>query len=382
MEAAELTGETLTYIDIDPENDEILLTTQSGRRIKFHHRQDCCESVRIVGTDGEWRSLIGKPLVEVKHDAVNADDEGSDGSATRTTLTFRVDDATVISRWFGNSNGYYSERVDIEEITEVMQMPFSHPRWEYLFRVPKCHRWFRDKDSRRIAVCDDSGKLPDETDDGVLWLVPNQIIETYMDILLVDDDGNGSLLGGTNYSEAAELVRHGLLAWKEVEPLKPKEEFPVIYGSPQAFNTEVKRFYVPGFTLRDKCPKCGKVTEDDMAQNYLSYPSANEEIDKHLYCEECNVDWPVKVVLSIELYLASDCVDVGDEPPEPAEVILSSGIEFVEIPQLNERELATVLAALRHWQRGSQSHFDGPPPLTLTEIDVLCERLNCGGTNA
>ncbi len=53
-----------------------------------------------------------------------------------------------------------------------------------------------------------------------------------------------------------------------------------------------------------------------------------------------------------------------------------------------ERELATVLAALRAWQFDlpddntpiAMDHFgDGITPLTTDEIDTLCERLNFGG---
>lgn len=61
------------------------------------------------------------------------------------------------------------------------------------------------------------------------------------------------------------------------------------------------------------------------------------------------------------------------------------------------RELATVLAALRHWQqqlaRGSLAFADGFPhfvdeePLSVAEIDTLCDRLNdidarCDGETA
>ncbi len=52
------------------------------------------------------------------------------------------------------------------------------------------------------------------------------------------------------------------------------------------------------------------------------------------------------------------------------------------------RELATVLAALRLWQRAlmkdpahvwHSEHFAGGiTPLTAKEVDDLCERLNCG----
>lgn len=70
-------------------------------------------------------------------------------------------------------------------------------------------------------------------------------------------------------------------------------------------------------------------------------------------------------------------------------------------PRLDARELGTVLAALRYWQRtvvpelspeyrGTWGELDAAPeieiadddeqsPLTADEIDALCERLNCGG---
>jgi hypothetical protein len=52
---------------------------------------------------------------------------------------------------------------------------------------------------------------------------------------------------------------------------------------------------------------------------------------------------------------------------------------------LNDRERATVLAALRYWQDETSpheghtcdpEHFDGLAPLDAAEIDALCERLN------
>ena len=55
---------------------------------------------------------------------------------------------------------------------------------------------------------------------------------------------------------------------------------------------------------------------------------------------------------------------------------------------LSDRELATVLAALRQWQMDWETdpveladsvHFQKVTPLTSAEIDDLCERLNCPG---
>ena len=52
--------------------------------------------------------------------------------------------------------------------------------------------------------------------------------------------------------------------------------------------------------------------------------------------------------------------------------------------QLTDRELATILAALRHWQatvnddeRNAFSHFcEDIEPLSDAEIDTLCEVIN------
>lgn len=115
-----LVGEVLTHIDTDKNNNEIMLTTQSGKIILIYHDQDCCESVSIEDTKGNWHDLIGKVIVEASKDEIYKGDPPPEfpDSWTWTTLKFRVDGATVISRWFGESNGYYSESVDIEDVTK------------------------------------------------------------------------------------------------------------------------------------------------------------------------------------------------------------------------------------------------------------------------
>jgi len=59
-------------------------------------------------------------------------------------------------------------------------------------------------------------------------------------------------------------------------------------------------------------------------------------------------------------------------------------------PNLNKRELATILAALRNWQEGclhelslreiktAFPQFEDAKPLTPAEVDALCEKLNAG----
>lgn len=120
IELNSLVGETLTHIDVDETKNEIMLTTTSNKRIRIYHDQDCCESVRIEDTEGNWHDLIGKVIIEASEDVRPAGDPPpkSPDSWTRTDLRFRVDGATVICRWIGESNGYYSESVHIKDITD------------------------------------------------------------------------------------------------------------------------------------------------------------------------------------------------------------------------------------------------------------------------
>lgn len=113
---SDIVGEVLAYIDTDESNSEILLTTASGRRFKIHHVQSCCESVRLIRVDGQFITLVGHVLIEVCREENARYDFERNTWTMATALTFRVDGSTVVSRWFGESNGMYSESIDITEL--------------------------------------------------------------------------------------------------------------------------------------------------------------------------------------------------------------------------------------------------------------------------
>lgn len=126
IEPSVLVGEVLTHIDTDGK-EVIMLTTESGRVFRIYHEQDCCESVSIEDTQGNWHDLVGKVILEASQQEEEDPRDPPTNytpagyipeSSTRTTFTFRTNDATVISRWFGESNGYYSESVDLHEIVK------------------------------------------------------------------------------------------------------------------------------------------------------------------------------------------------------------------------------------------------------------------------
>lgn len=114
----ELIGEVLTHVDVDEAGEQIRMETASGKVITLYHCQSCCESVRIEDTQGNWHDLIGKVIVDAERREGDFGEPYHAESWMRTELTFKVNGATVISRWIGESNGCYSESVDIDVATK------------------------------------------------------------------------------------------------------------------------------------------------------------------------------------------------------------------------------------------------------------------------
>jgi len=85
-------------------------------RYVFFHGQDCCETVSINDIVGDLSDLVGEPLLvadEVSGETpVGFDDEYHE-SVTWTFYKFATRKGYVDVRWLGESNGYYSESVDL-----------------------------------------------------------------------------------------------------------------------------------------------------------------------------------------------------------------------------------------------------------------------------
>lgn len=138
---SELEGVMLSAVEVAENDDEIRFHCKDGRVFRMYHEQNCCEDVSIEEIHGELQDLIGNPILFAEErngggyegygiglvSEDDADDQGaswrdvapsgwSPGEYTESfTWTFyRIGTikGTVTIRWYGSSNGYYSEGVD------------------------------------------------------------------------------------------------------------------------------------------------------------------------------------------------------------------------------------------------------------------------------
>jgi len=100
---------------------ELEFLMESGQRWRMWHDQDCCEWVHLDDIEGELSDLIGAPIMmaeEVTDTGIPDGEEkyGSDDSHTWTFYKFATAKGYVTLKWYGESNGYYSESMEFERV--------------------------------------------------------------------------------------------------------------------------------------------------------------------------------------------------------------------------------------------------------------------------
>lgn len=123
-DVSEMTGHTFTrvYSDGDSvtfENDQV--------RFVLYHSQDCCENVYVEDIVGELEDLTGWPILSAREDSNVDEPPVSQGeeSYTWTFYNFATYKGYVTIRFYGVSNGYYSESVCCRRESLVNQR-FTH----------------------------------------------------------------------------------------------------------------------------------------------------------------------------------------------------------------------------------------------------------------
>lgn len=123
-EISVLIGKTLTEFEHRKDIEMILLTCSDGTTYEFAHDQNCCESVDVEDICGDITDIIGSPIT-LAEESTNDQSHPVDAKARQyepdsfTWTFYRIGTAKgmVTIRWYGESNGYYSESVSLYETT-------------------------------------------------------------------------------------------------------------------------------------------------------------------------------------------------------------------------------------------------------------------------
>lgn len=119
----DLIGKTITQIaGLESGCDFVTFTCDDGEKFAMFHSQDCCESVSVDDVEGDIGDLIGSPVVLAEESTSSENPDGVPGPEYQDSFTwtfYRIATAKgyVVIRWYGESNGYYSESVDFAKIT-------------------------------------------------------------------------------------------------------------------------------------------------------------------------------------------------------------------------------------------------------------------------
>jgi hypothetical protein len=127
----DLTGLTLKEICGGLMTARLTFITTDDREFVMVHSQDCCEHVSIEDIAGDLQDLIGSPILLAEEVVSNEPDveerarrerlraEGEHywepDSETWTFYKIATIKGSVTIRWYGTSNGYYSESVSFVE---------------------------------------------------------------------------------------------------------------------------------------------------------------------------------------------------------------------------------------------------------------------------
>ena len=115
-----LVGREIVAVDgLEPNSECVAFKCADGSEWRMVHDQDCCEGVNVEEIVGDPADAIGK-VINAREETSWSHPEGfvTEGryleSYTWTFYILQTDKGAITIRWLGQSNGYYSERVDFE----------------------------------------------------------------------------------------------------------------------------------------------------------------------------------------------------------------------------------------------------------------------------
>jgi len=122
MEFKDLIGKTLTKC-YQVDSDKLVFVVSDDEAYVLYHEQDCCESVDIEDIAGDLNDLVGHPILQ----AIESVSEGNGKSEWTESCTWTFYNIATVKgyvtvRYYGESNGYYSESVSFTKFVNGSPM--------------------------------------------------------------------------------------------------------------------------------------------------------------------------------------------------------------------------------------------------------------------
>lgn len=120
VEFSELSGKTLQSISGGVGDEEIEFITKEGEKYTLRYYDDCCAQCSVEDICGDLSDLIGSPILLAEETLSNDNPPGVTPpeeyqySFTWTFYKLATTNGSVTIRWYGSSNGCYSETATLE----------------------------------------------------------------------------------------------------------------------------------------------------------------------------------------------------------------------------------------------------------------------------
>lgn len=95
-------------------SESIMFYMFSGRVYELRYDQDCCASCSVEDIDGDLDMLVGYAILEAEESTSGDNPSGVPVTDYQDSFTWsfyklRTERGYITIRWYGSSNGYYSE---------------------------------------------------------------------------------------------------------------------------------------------------------------------------------------------------------------------------------------------------------------------------------
>ena len=118
MNISELIGKKLLKVE-NVEDEKIIFLVDDESEYMLYHEEDCCEWVKVNDICGDLDDLINSPILKAEErtnedknpEGIDLKELGEQESFTWTFYELATIKGSVTIRWYGESNGYYSESV-------------------------------------------------------------------------------------------------------------------------------------------------------------------------------------------------------------------------------------------------------------------------------